>query len=411
MPDRPDPASSLRDGVQAPRAIVHVDMDAFYASVELLDDPLLRDRPVIVGGTPEGRGVVAAASYEARRFGVHSAQSAARARQLCPQGVFLRPRMARYAEVSEQVFAVLAAFTPLIEPLSIDEAFLDVTGCQRLFGPAAAIGRAIKAQIRADVGLIASVGIAPNKFLAKLASDLEKPDGFVIIEQAEAAVRLADLPVGRLWGVGEVTERELAARGVRRVRDLLACDINALTALLGRHARGLRELALGIDDRPVVPDVEAKSIGAETTFARDIADEPALREELDELVERVARRLRAAGLHARTIHLKARYSDFTTVTRAVTLPAPTARTPDLRDVARDLLIRRLGRRGRPLRLVGVTLTGLYPSTAAPPELFADRAIEKIEIVDHVLDALRDRFGSGAIHRGARRRPPTGAGGA
>lgn len=411
MPDRIDTDCSLRDGVQAPRAIVHVDMDAFYASVEVLDDPSLRGRPVIVGGTPEGRGVVAAASYEARRFGVHSALSAARARQLCPQGVFLRPRMARYAEVSEQVFAVFAVFTPLIEPLSIDEAFLDVTGCQRLFGPAAAIGRALKVRIRADVGLVASVGVAPNKFLAKLASELEKPDGFVVIEQAEAVARLADLPVGRLWGVGEVTERELVARGVRRVRDLLACDAEALTALLGRHARGLRELALGIDDRPVVPDAEAKSIGAETTFARDIADEPALREEINELVERVARRLRAAGLRARTVHLKARYPDFTTVTRAVTLPTATARTPDLRDAARDLLTRRLGRRGRPLRLVGVTLTGLDPAVGVAPELFADPAAEKTDIVDHVLDALQDRFGSGAIHRGARRRPPTGAGGA
>ncbi len=411
MPDRPDSAASLRNGLQAPRAIVHVDMDAFYASVEALDDPALRGRPVIVGGTPEGRGVVAAASYEARRFGVHSAMSAARARQLCPRGVFLRPRMARYAEVSEQVFAVFAAFTPLMEPLSIDEAFLDVTGCQRLFGPAAAIGRAIKARILGEVGLTASVGVAPNKFLAKLASELEKPDGFVVIEQAEAADRLAGLPVGRLWGVGEVTERELAARGVRRVRDLLAIDADALASLLGRHARGLRELALGIDDRPVVPDAEARSIGAETTFARDIAAEPELREELDQLVERVARRLRAAGLRARSVHLKARFPDFTTVTRAVTLPAPTALTIDLRDAARDLLARRLGRRGRPLRLVGVSLAGLEPAAPAAPELFADPAAERTATVDHVLDTLQDRFGSGAIHRGARRRPPSGAGGA
>ncbi|MHB8077701.1 MAG: DNA polymerase IV [Candidatus Krumholzibacteriia bacterium] len=388
MPDRPESARSLRDGVQAPRAIIHVDMDAFYASVEMLDEPSLRGRPVIVGGTPEGRGVVAAASYEARRFGVHSAMSAARARRLCPGGVFLRPRMARYAEVSEQVFAVFAAFTPLVEPLSIDEAFLDVTGCQRLFGPAVAIGRAIKARIGAEVGLAASVGIAPNKFLAKLASELEKPDGFVVIEQAEAA-----------------------ARGVRRVRDLLACDADALAALLGRHAHGLRELALGLDDRPVVPDAGAKSIGAETTFARDIADEQRLREELHELVERVGRRLRAAGLRARTVQLKARYPDFTTVTRAVTLPSPTARTPELRAAAHDLLTRRLGRRGRPLRLVGITVAGFEAAAAAAPELFADPAAARTETVDHLLDTLQDRFGNGAIRRGARRRPPGGAGGA
>jgi DNA polymerase IV len=405
MNDQADSPRPLHDTRLAPRAILHVDMDAFYASVEALDDPALRGRPVIVGGTPEGRGVVAAASYEARRFGVRSAMSAGRARQLCPQGVFLRPRMARYVEVSQQVFAVFGAFTPLLEPLSIDEAFLDVTGSQRLFGTALEIGREVKARIRADVGLTASVGVAPNKFLAKLASELEKPDGLVVIEQGEAATRLAELPVGRLWGVGEVTERDLATRGVRLVRDLLACPPAALAALIGTHADRLRELALGIDDRPVVPDAEAKSIGAETTFARDIADRRELRDILDELVERVGQRLRAAGLRARTVQLKARYPDFTTVTRAVTLPEATARGPELRDAARELLANRLAGRGRALRLLGVTLSGFDSAAPRQPELFPDPAAKRTERVDELLDRLQERYGKAALRRGARRRPP------
>lgn len=399
-----DPAP-LQNSRHAPRAILHVDMDAFYASVEVLDDPALRGRPVIVGGTPEGRGVVAAASYEARRYGVHSAMSAARARRLCPDGVFLRPRMARYVEVSERLFELLAEFTPLVEPLSIDEAFLDVTGCQRLFGPAAAIGRAVKRRVREELGLTASVGVAPNKFLAKLASDLEKPDGFVVIEAAAAAARLAALPVGRLWGVGEVTQKRLAELGIALVRDLLARDPDELAAVLGSHAHGLRELALGIDDRPVITDAEAKSIGAENTFAQDIAEADLLREELDALVERVGRRLRAAGQRARTVHLKARYPDFTTVTRAITLPAATDQTAELREAARGLLEERLGRRRRPLRLLGVSVSHLEPAGAGQAELFPDPRARRDERLDRLLDRVQGKFGAEAIHRGARRRPP------
>ncbi len=408
-PPAPGSPRPLRETTSAPRAILHVDMDAFFASVEVLDDPSLRGRPVIVGGTPEGRGVVAAASYEARRFGVHSAMSAARARRLCPQGVFLRPRGARYAEVSAAVFGIFGRFTPVVEPLSIDEAFLDVSGCQRLFGPAAAIGLAVKERIREEVGLVASVGVAPNKFLAKLASDLEKPDGFVVIEADEAQARLAPLPVSRLWGVGRVTGEALARRGVRTVADLLACDPDALEALMGAWARTLRELARGIDDRPVVPESEQKSFGAETTFAEDVGAEADLREVLDGLVERVGHRLRADGLRARTVHLKARYPDFTTVTRAVTLPEGTDRTPDLREAARELLARRLGRRGRPLRLLGVSVSHLEPAAAPQGELFADPGRQRTEKVDHLLDILQDRFGRAAITRGARRGPPAGSG--
>ncbi len=395
-------ASPLQSTTTAPRAILHVDMDAFFAAVEVLDDPGLRGRPVIVGGSPEQRGVVAAASYEARRFGVHSAMSAARARRLCPDGVFLPPRFHRYAEISRAIFVLFRDVTPLVEPLSIDEAFLDVTGCQRLFGPAAAIGRALKERIRARIGLAASVGVAPNKFLAKLGSDLEKPDGFVVIEADEAAARLAPLPVGRLWGVGKVTQATLERLGITLVRDLLARDPDELERILGSYAGRLLELARGIDDRPVVTEAEAKSIGAETTFARDVDGADALREQLDALVERVGRRLRAEGMRARTLHLKARYPDFTTVTRSATLPAPTALTPALRAAARDLLERRLGRGGRPLRLLGVSVSNLEPEQGAQAELFPDAADEKDGKVDRIMDHLQEKYGSDSIHRGARK---------
>jgi DNA polymerase-4 len=384
----------------APRAIIHVDMDAFYASVEMRDQPALRGRPVLVGGTPRERGVVAAASYEARAFGVRSAMSSHRALRLCPDAVLLPPRMDRYVEISRQIFGICERFTPLIERLSIDEAFLDVTGSQRLFGPAAALGRLIKAAIRDETGLTASVGVAPNKFLAKLGSDLRKPDGFVVIEADAAAGLLAGLPVQRLWGVGEVTARRLAQQGIVTVRDLLARPAGELERLLGDHAADLRALALGLDDRPVVPDAEAKSIGAETTFPEDVADENALRDCLDRLIERVAHRLRHEGCRARTVQLKARYPDFTTVTRSLTLPEPTARGPELRAAARALLAVRLDRRGRPLRLLGVSVSQLESSDDGSPELFADAAGEKVDRVDKLLDELRDRYGPGALRRGA-----------
>lgn len=402
MTTPPDPAVAAAGA----RGILHVDMDAFYASVEVLDDPTLRGKPVIVGGTPQGRGVVAACSYEARRFGVHSAMPAGQARRLCPDGVFLQPRMARYVEISAQVFAIFERHTPLVEPLSIDEAFLDVTGCARLFGPPVAVGRAIKAAIRDELHLAASVGVAPNKFLAKLASGLEKPDGFVVMTAADAPARLAVLPVGTLWGVGKVTERHLAALGVRTVADLLAVPRARLVAAIGDQADHLRQLALGQDDRPVVPDHEAKSIGNEVTFPADIADAEALRDVLDQLAAKVAWRLRRHGLTARTVTLKARYPDFTTHTRAQTLPQPTDASVVLRDAARELLASRLGRAGRPLRLIGVTASQLEVAGAGQGELFADRGAARDRTLDRLLDQVHERFGP-LMRRGApvRREPP------
>ncbi len=385
-----------------PRAVLHVDMDAFYASVEVLDDPSLRGRPVIVGGTPEGRGVVAAASYEARRFGVRSAMSAARARQLCPDGVFIRPRPDRYFEVSRVIMAILRGYTPLVEPLSIDEAFLDVSGCRRLLGTPPVIAAAIKLRVKAETGLTASVGAAANKFLAKLASDLEKPDGLVVIEPAQGRARIAPLPIERLWGVGKVASVQLREAGCATIGDLLRLDAAALEARLGPHVHHLRELATGSDDRPVVPTHEAKSVGNEVTFAEDIADAAQLRAVSDELADKVARRLRADDLRARTVVLKARYPDFTTLTRSVTLPEATNGGVEIRDAARDLLERRLGRGRRPLRLLGVTAANLvHPGEmpAAQGTLFGEPGRERNERVDRVLDEVAGRFGP-LLRRGA-----------
>jgi len=389
------------------RAILHVDMDAFYASVEIMDNPSLAGKPVIVGGSAASRGVVSAASYEARRFGVHSAMSSARAHKLCPHGVFITPRMARYAELSHRIRAVFADYTPLVEPISLDEAFLDVTASRALFGGGEEIGRAIKRRIREEVGLVASVGVAPNKYLAKLASDLEKPDGFVVITADGAEARLAPLPVWRLWGVGKVTERALAKAGIATVGDLLRTPESRLEAIAGSYAPRLRQLARGIDDRPVVPDADARSIGAENTFAHDIADADALRRELDTLAERVATRARADGMPGHTVNLKARYADFTTVTRAATLPGATFDSVVIRDTARDLLEQRLGRRGRALRLLGVSLSNLVHEEELTRDLFSDTPAAKREAtsrnraLDAVMDKLKERFGSGVVGRGGR----------
>lgn len=385
MSDAPAPRN--RD-----RVILHVDMDAFYASVEALDDPSLRGRPVIVGGTPEGRGVVSAASYEARRFGVHSAMSAARARQLCPDGVFLPGRMDRYAEISARIFTLFRGITPLVEPLSIDEAFLDVTGCGRLFGSPRQIGQRIKAQIADEVGLVASVGVAPNKFLAKLASDLEKPDGFVVITEQEAPALLRELPVKKLWGVGQVLQSEMNAFGIREIKDLLAMPERVLVERFGDRVRHLLELAVGRDDREVVPGSRAKSIGNETTFARDIGDPDHLLGVLNHLTDKVSRRLRAEGFLARTLTLKYRFGDFTTYTRAATLPEPSDSGTLLRAAARTLFLDHPGRSGRPLRLIGVTASNLVTGSVQQAELFPDPLKVRDGRIDQVLDQVHGRFG-------------------
>ncbi len=382
-------------------------MDAFYASVEVMDHPELAGKPVIVGGSVESRGVVTAASYEARVYGVHSAMSSVRAHRLCPHGIYIEPRMSRYAEVSRDIRRILDEFTPVVEPISIDEAFLDVTGSQALFGSGPEIGRAIKRRIRGEVGLIASVGVAPNKYLAKLASDLEKPDGFVVITQEEAQARLAPLPVSRLWGIGKKTEPNFVAAGLRTIGDVARASDSLLEQLAGSYAPRLQQLAHGIDDREVVADAEAKSIGAENTFARDIADDARLREELDALSERVARRARADGVAGFTVNLKARYADFTTVTRARTLASATADSVVIRDAARELLEERLDRQGRALRLLGVSLSNLAHAEKTTLDLFDTNPrapISRNRTLDSVMDALCERFGASAVRRGTKRGP-------
>jgi DNA polymerase-4 len=383
----------------APLTILHVDMDAFYASVEQRDRPELRGRPVIVGGSAEGRGVVCAASYEARRFGVHSAMPTVTARRLCPDGVFLPVRMEHYGQISRQIRAILLSFTPMVEPLSLDEAYLDVRGSEALFGPAAAIARRIKDRIRAETDLIASVGVAPNKFLAKLASDTSKPDGFLVLEVEHVQAFLAPLPVSRLWGVGAKGQRRLKQLGIDTIGQLAALPSERLAGPFGSFGRQLWELAQGRDDRPVVADREARSISTETTFARDIGDRTLLRGWLFELVEQLGQRLRQAGVRAGTLELKLRSADFRTHTRSAKLLQPTDVTPILWKAAAELFDDRIGRSLLPARLLGVGATGLIRQAEVQGALFDDGWEARQRVLDRTLDQIRDQFGSQAIHRG------------
>ncbi|HEX9190796.1 MAG TPA: DNA polymerase IV [Candidatus Deferrimicrobiaceae bacterium] len=399
------------------RTILHLDLDAFFASVEVLDDPSLRGKPVIVGGS-ERRGVVSAASYESRKYGVHSAMPTATAKRLCPEGVFLPVRMERYREVSEVVFSIFRRFTPLVEPLSIDEAFLDVTGCERLFGSAEEVARKIRAAVREETGLTVSAGVAPNKFLAKIASDLGKPDGMTVVPPGGETGFLDPLPVAKLWGVGKVTERELQRRGVRTIGDLRRVPKGTLTGAFGAHGEQLHRLAHGIDDRPVETEHEAKSIGHEDTYDHDLRERGAMRRELLSLADRVSARLRRHGLKGRTVTLKVKYADFVQVTRAATLSGPTDDGGSLYRVALDLL-GNTEAGARPVRLLGISVSKLIPAAAgesAPPRmeqlsLFgrprAGRAAaqkpaapEKVERLNRTVDRIREKYGPKGIVPGA-----------
>jgi DNA polymerase-4 len=330
--------------------ILHVDMDAFYASVEQRDRPELRGRPVIVGGVGT-RGVVCAASYEARPFGVRSAMPIATARRLCPQGNFVPVRMQEYAKIARQIREILLDVTPLVEPLSLDEAFLDVRGHEPLLGPAPGIAQMIKERIRTETCLTASVGVAPNKFLAKLASDHAKPDGLVIVPPDRVTEFLAPLPVGRLWGVGAKCEKRLHALCVHTIGQLAALPQKVLTGHFGKSGRHLWELAHGRDDRKVTPDRESKSISTETTFPQDVGDRAVLRAWLLDLVDQLAGRLRKEGVRARTMELKLRSSDFRTRVRAVSLPEATDVTESLWRAVVQLFERSLTDQILPLRLM------------------------------------------------------------
>jgi DNA polymerase-4 len=377
--------------------ILHVDMDAFYASVEQRDRPELAGRPVIVGGDPDRRGVVSAASYEARKFGVHSAMPSATARRNCPHAVFLPPRLDDYAQVARQIRAIFQRYTPLVEPLSLDEAFLDVRGSVHLFGSPTEIGQRIKRAIREELRLVASVGVAPNKFLAKIASDLEKPDGFVVVAPDRTQEFLDPLPVGRLWGVGRVGGRALAKIGVRRIGQLRRLPPEILRSRFGGQGDHLWQLAHGIDDRPVTPDHRAKSISHETTFAVDVADRDVLRGWLLELTEQVGRRLRRHGLRGRTVHLKVRFADFRTITRSQTLSEPTNVTEELRKAAAEILDARLPDVHPPVRLLGMGVSGLSERQPTQQTLF-DHHQKRQARLDAATDAICDRFGGRAIGR-------------
>jgi DNA polymerase IV len=379
--------------------ILHVDMDAFYASVEIREYPELAGKPVIVGGTPEGRGVVAAASYEVRKYGVHSAMPTGKALKLCPQAIVIKPRLSLYAEVSDQIQAVLHRYTPLVEPLSLDEAFLDVAGSTQLFGPAANIARLIKEDIREELRLVASVGVAPNKFLAKLASDLEKPDALVVVDSDGIQGFLDPLPVSRLWGVGRITQQEISELGVQTIGQFRRLPQSEIEARFGRHGASLWELAHGRDERRVVPDREAKSISHETTFATDITSMEALQGRLLDLTDLVGQRLRCHQRVGRTVQLKLRYGDFSTITRSETLDRPTNVTNEIWAAANRLLTDRLPDRTLQVRLIGVGVQQLSPEQQLQPTLFDDVAHEKESEADRVSDSIRSKFGRRALLRG------------
>jgi DNA polymerase-4 len=389
--------NAQRDMANPALTILHVDMDAFYASVEQRDRPELRGKPVIVGGT-EGRGVVCAASYEARPFGVHSAMPMTAARRLCPQAIVVPMRMQHYVQISRQLREILLSYTPLVEPLSLDEAFLDVRGCEGLFGPAPEIARQIKTRIVTETGLVASVGVAPNKFLAKLASDHGKPDGYVVVEPDSVEAFLAPLPVARLWGVGAKGQKRLHDLGIHTIGQLAALPERVLADHFGQAGRHLWRLAHGDDERSVVPDRDAKSLSTETTFAQDIDDRQALRRWLLDLLEHLASRLRHEELHAHTIELKIRSSDFHTWTRSRALPEPTNLTEPLWQAAAELFERSLSPDMLPIRLLGVGASRLSRAETVQGDLFDASLRERRTALDRTVDAIRGQFGKDAIQR-------------
>ena len=381
------------------RQIIHVDMDAFYASVESLDNPNLKDKPVMVGASPEQRGVVAAASYEARKFGIHSAMPMATAVRLCPKAVVLPVRMERYVEISNEIQEIFARYTPQIEPISLDEAFLDVTGSIGLFGTAEKIGRSIKNEIKNDLGLTASVGIAPNKFLAKVASDLKKPDGFVIMTEENKQEILDPLDISRIWGIGKVTEKALKAIGINTVGQLRQTDPAKLQNIFGNTTPHVLSLAKGIDHREVETVQTSKSMSSEETFAKDIRDKNILLKVLLNQVNEVAQRLREEKLEAKTITLKLRYGDFRTITRSSTLATAVSITAVLWKEAKDIFLKWHRNSAGALRLLGFGASGLATEGSGQGELFVDPKDEKQKRIDEVFDRIKKKYGDGVVKRG------------
>ena len=388
------------------RAILHCDLDAFYASVEQLDHPEWRGKPVIVGGAPNERGVVAAASYEARVFGVHSAMPLREAGRLCPHGIFVPGRHERYGELSDRVMSFFDEYTPLVEPISLDEAFLDVTGSERLFGAATEIGRTLKQRVRSELGLVLSVGVATNKLCAKIASDLGKPDGFVVVPDGGEAAFLEPLEVRRLWGVGERTRETLAAWGLRTIGDLARLDVRRLETHFGAFGRALWERAHGLDPDPVVARERAKSVGHEHTFDRDEDDDARVEATLLRLAEGVASRLRAGRARGRRVTLKLRLTPFDTLTRQRSFEEATDDAQHIFNAARDLFRHERKTDRRSVRLVGVSASALeHAELGTQLSLFDDGRRRRLNAA---IDAVRSRHGDDAIeaataHEGERRR--------
>jgi DNA polymerase-4 len=376
------------------RWIIHIDMDAFYAAVEQRDNPDLRGKPVIIGGIGR-RGVVSTASYEARRFGVHSAMPMSEARRLCPQGEFMAGDHHKYARVAAEIRRILAEFSPLIEPLSLDEAFLDVTGMEWLWPEPREIAATIKKRIKADLSLIASAGVAPNKFLAKLASDWGKPDGLVVIEHGTEQEFLRNIPVTRLWGVGETAARLLQGIGINTIGQLAAADQATIEQHFGNTAAVMLKLAQGHDNRPVVADQAPKSIGNEVTFAQDLRTREDAEVNLLALAAKVGRRIRRHGYSGRTITIKVRFGSFKTITRSRTLSDATFLDDTIYKTATSLFAGVQLQEG--IRLLGITVSNLHLG-AGQTGLFSD-AEDKLAKVSSAVDRLKDRFGEGAVTRG------------
>lgn len=377
--------------------ILHVDMDAFYASVEERDDPDLKTHPLAVGGDPRGRGVVSTANYIARRFGVKSAMPAATAVRLCPSLVFVRPRMQHYSAISKEIRSIFYRFTPVVETLSLDEAFLDTSGCERLHGSSRQIGQQIRSAIAKEVGLPASVGIAGNKFLAKLASDLDKPDGFVEIPSPRINEVLDPLPISRLWGVGKSTASRLEALGAYTIRDVRLMSRDLLTEHFGGTGQRIHELANGVDERKVVPQQKSKSVSHETTFSEDIIDLDSVISVLLSLTEDVSSRLRNNAYTGQTVHVKLRHADFKTVVRSKTLHGRTNQTREIWAAVDELARRYLANRHFELRLLGVGISGLNNDgeSSGQTEIFTETRTDPI---DTLVDDIEKRFGRGSMKR-------------
>ena len=385
--------------VEQPRTIFHLDMDAFFAAIAVLDDPSLKGKAVLTGGTGP-RGVVSTASYEARKYGCRSAMPMAQALRQCPHAVCVDVPGTRIRELSQQMFAVLDTFSPLVQPLSVDEAFLDMTGTQRLLGEPPAVAQRLKDAVREATGLVASVGVAPNKFLAKLASDLDKPDGLTVITPGNLDATLTPLPVGKIWGVGPAAERRLAARGVKTIGDLRGLSEAELTDRFGERGTRLHQLSRGIDDRPVVPDRTAKSIGHEQTFGENLTRPADVRAVLLEQTERVGERLRRHGRTARGITVKIRFGDFQTLTRSSTFDHPTDSTDELWAAARGLFDHWAASGFRSVRLIGISAGPLAGGrdAAAQAELFPDPKRARRQALDAAVDRIAQRYGPRTVHR-------------